>query len=144
MRRLLFAFALASILAAVPVASSTGAPGSGPRAESAAPRTLIACLNSTGTRYIRRYRPSGCVHYGAGGRFSGGVDLRRIHWTSYNGRIARGRATECGESCAGPRVSVKAYRRVRACGRRVYTRLKASSNFGPPVVVRLRRCPGRV
>lgn len=144
MRRLFVAVTLASMLAAVPVASGAGgSTDGGPRAQSAGIRTYIACIDKSGNRYIRRYRPSRCGHFSAGGSFGGGVDLHRIKWSSYNGRIARGRALECGFrlDCTGPTVSIKAYRRVRACGHRVYTRLKATSRFGSTVVP-LRRCSG--
>jgi hypothetical protein len=106
-------------------------------------RTHIMCLNKAGTSYIAKYRPRTCAHFGPGGAFGGGVNLRRIRWRSWNRPSVRGRARECGfhEPCENVRVRIRAYRRRHACGRVVFTRLKATSSFGT-TVVRLKRCPG--
>jgi hypothetical protein len=114
-----------------------------PGGAAAAKRTHIMCLNEAGTEYVAKYRPRTCAHFGPGGAFGGGVNLRRIRWRSWNRPVVRGRARECGFSlpCSNIRVRIRAYRRRRACGRVVFTRLKARSSFGT-TVVRLRRCPG--
>jgi hypothetical protein len=104
----------------------------------------INCLSRDGTRYVRKRKPARCAHFGPGGSFGGGVNLRDIHWRSYTGSEARGTATECGFHlpCANVRVTIRAYRVRRACGRHVYTRLRARSRYGT-TLVRLVRCPGR-
>ena len=102
----------------------------------------INCLNRDGTRYVRKRRPVRCAHFGPGGSFGGGVNLRDIHWSSYTGSEARGTATECGFHlpCANVRVTIRAYRVRVACRRHVYTRLRATSRHGT-TTVRLARCP---
>jgi hypothetical protein len=114
-----------------------------PSAAVAAKRTHILCLNKAGTKYVAKYRPGSCAHFGPGGAFGGGVNLKRIHWKSWNRPSVRGTARECGFHlpCENVKVKIRAYRRRRACGRVVFTRLKAVSRFGT-TVVRLKRCPG--
>jgi hypothetical protein len=137
-RTVLLTAAVAALAAAPPgVPASTPTP----QARSAA-FTYIHCLNESGSRYVRKRKPARCAHYGRGGTFGGGVDLKNIRWSSYTGRQARGRATECGfrQRCSNIPVRVRAYRVREACGRRVYTRLRAISRYGT-TVVRLARCP---
>jgi len=109
----------------------------------AAKHTNILCLNKAGTKYVVKYRPGSCAHFGPGGAFAGGVNLKHIHWRSWNRPSVTGRAKECGFHlpCENTKVRIRAYRRRRACGRIVFTRLKARSSFGT-TVVRLKRCPG--
>jgi hypothetical protein len=98
--------------------------------------TYIHCLDSTGSRYLRRRRPKKCAHFGHGGSFGGGVNLRNIVWSSYTGRQARGTAIEQGfhQPYANIPVNIRAYRVRSRRGRRVYTRLRASSSHGTTVV----------
>jgi hypothetical protein len=114
-----------------------------PEASFAAKRTHILCLNKAGSTYVVKYRPGSCAVFGPGGTFGGGVNLKHIHWKRWNRPSVTGRARECGFHlpCENVRVRVRAYRRRHACGRVVFTRLKAVSKFGT-TVVRLRRCPG--
>jgi hypothetical protein len=116
-----------------------------PAAAPAAKHTNILCLNEAGTEYIVKYRPRSCAVFGPGGISAGGVNLKRIRWRSWNLPSVTGRARECGFQlpCDSTRVRIRAYRRRHACGRVVFTRLKARSSFGT-TVVRLRRCPGDV
>jgi hypothetical protein len=140
-RRALLFLAALGCLAAVLV-TGAGAHGDGSQAVTAAKHTNILCLNSAGTAYVVRYRPGKCAVLGPGGSFGGGVNLRRIHWRSWNEPSVRGRARECGFHlpCSNTKVRIRAYRRRHACGRVVYTRLKAKSSFGT-TVVRVPRCP---
>ncbi len=114
-----------------------------PEAGLAAKHTNILCLNKAGSKYVVRYRPGGCAVFGPGGSFGGGVNLKHIHWKSWNRISVTGRARECGFHlpCENTKVRIRAYRRRHACGRVVYTRLKARSRFGT-TVVRLKGCPG--
>jgi hypothetical protein len=136
---LLIAFAVCVAAAGVATAGAERAP----RAKAAAKHTNILCLNSAGTKYVVKYRPRSCAHLGPHGAFAGGVNLKRIRWRSWNEPSVRGRARECGFHlpCENTRVRIRAYRRRHACGRVVFTRLKAVSTFGT-TVVRLKRCPG--
>jgi hypothetical protein len=106
-------------------------------------RVYISCANHAGTRYHRRYRPGRCLHFGPNGSFAGGMNLKQIHWRSWNRRLARGSAIECGFHlpCAGIPVSIRAYRPRTRCQRVVYTRLRATSSFGT-TRVRLTGCSG--
>jgi hypothetical protein len=114
-----------------------------PDAGLAAKHTNILCLDKAGAKYVVRYRPRTCAHFGPGGAFAGGVFLKHIRWHSWNRSSVTGRARECGFHlpCENVKVKIRAYRRRHACGRIVYTRLKARSTFGT-TVVRLKRCPG--
>jgi len=114
-----------------------------PGAAGAAKHTNILCLNKAGTEYVVKYRPKTCAVFGPGGAFAGGVNLKRIRWRSWNRPSVRGRARECGFHlpCENTKVRIRAYRRRHACGRVVFTRLKATSALGT-TIVRLRRCPG--
>jgi hypothetical protein len=115
-----------------------------PGAVAAAKTTYILCLNVAGTRYVLRYRPRRCAHFGPGGIFAGGVNLRRIRWAAWDQPSVRGRARECGFHlpCADIPVDIRAYSRRRACGRVVFTRLRATSRHGT-TIVSLTRCPKR-
>lgn len=128
-------------VAAVAVAAASAEEADGPVVV-AAKHTNILCLNTAGTRYVVRYRPRSCTVLGPHGAFAGGVDLKRIRWRSWNEPAVRGRARECGfhVPCDNVRVRIRAYRRRHACGRVVYTRLRATSKFGT-TTVRLARCP---
>jgi hypothetical protein len=134
-------FATCIVGLAVATASADSGAVSG---QAAGKRTNIMCLNTAGTEDVVKYRPRSCAHFGPGGAFGGGVNLKRIRWRSWNEPSVRGRARECGFHlpCENVRVRIRAYRRRHACGRVVFTRLKAVSKFGT-TVVRLKRCPGR-
>jgi hypothetical protein len=134
--------AVAVLGVAVAGASLTSASKQG--AASASKRTYLLCLNKSGTATVRKYKPGSCAAFGANGAFAGGVDLKRLKWKSWGGKTATGSGVECGfrASCANIAVSVRAYRRKTACGRRVYTRLRATSRFGSSTA-RLPGCPGR-
>jgi hypothetical protein len=122
---------------------ATGTAGrAGRPASAAAKHTNILCLNEAGTRYVVRYRPRSCAHYGPHGAFAGGVNLKRIRWRSWNRPSVTGRARECGFHlpCENVKVRIRAYRRRHACRRIVFTRLRARSSFGT-TTVRLARCP---
>jgi hypothetical protein len=140
-RRALFLLAAVGCLAALLVTGAS-AHGDGARAVAAAKHTNILCLNSAGSAYVVRYRPGKCAVFGPHGASAGGVNLRRIHWRSWNRPVVRGRARECGFDlpCMNIKVRIRAYRRRHACGRVVFTRLKVRSSLGA-MVVRLARCP---
>ena len=127
------------MLSALVAAAALLSPQAGPAAY-----TYIHCLNDGGSRYVRRRRPAACAHYGPGGSFGGGVNLTHIHWSSYTGREARGKATECGFHlpCANIKASIRAYRVRVVRGRHVYTRLRATSKYGT-TTVRLATYPHR-
>jgi hypothetical protein len=139
---------LTAILAAPTflIASPVGATGSPPpgadTAQEPAPHVYISCVNRGATRYRRVYRPERCAHFGPGDRNAGGVNLAGLRWSSWNGDVARGRGIERGFHLpySRIRVRVRAYRVRTACGRRVYTRLRATSSHGT-TVVRLAACP---
>jgi hypothetical protein len=125
------------------LAVATGSAGSTRRpASAAAKHTNILCLNKDGTRYVVKYRPASCAHFGPHGAFAGGVNLKHIHWRSWNRPSVTGRARECGFHlpCENVKVRIRAYRRRHACGRIVFTRLRAKSSLGT-TTVRLARCP---
>jgi hypothetical protein len=142
--------ALIAILAAPTslLASPLGAAGStAPGADTAqdlspTPRVYISCANRGATRYRRVYRPERCTHFGRGDANAGGVNLAGLRWSSWNGDVARGRGIERGfhRPYSRIRVRVRAYRVRTACGRRVYTRLRATSRHGT-TVVRMAACP---
>jgi len=138
------ALPLVVAIACVPavLVAGAGADQAGPRVGAAAKHTNVLCLNGAGSAYVVRYRPGNCAVYGPGGSFGGGVNLRRIHWRSWDEPSVRGRARDCGFHlpCADIAVRIRAYRRRHACGRVVFTRLKATSRFGT-TIVRLPRCP---
>jgi hypothetical protein len=119
---------LSALLAAALIAPA-------PQAEVSA-YTYIHCLNSGGTRYVRRRRPTRCAHFGRGGTFGGGVNLKDIVWSSYTGRQARGTAIEQGFHLpySNIPVRIRAYRVRTRRGRRVYTRLRAASSYGTTLV----------
>jgi hypothetical protein len=104
----------------------------------------IICLNKAGTTYKRKVEPVHCAHFGPGGSFAGGVNLKKLDWRTWGGPRAKGTGRECGFHlpCAAVRAKARAFRIRTACGRRVYTRLKSVSSYGT-TVVKLRRCPGQ-
>lgn len=114
----------------------------GPTA-SAEARTHIMCLNNAGSRYVAEYRPEKCAHYGNNGSFGGGVFLKSMEWENWGDSRAQGEGKDCGfhVPCADVHVDVVLRREREACGRRVYTRLKATSQHGT-TRIRLERCPG--
>jgi hypothetical protein len=101
----------------------------------------IFCLNSKGTDYKPRTAPSTCVHYCPGGAFGGGVNLEQLVWTNFGSATATATAIECGFHlpCSNIPVQVTAFRLKKVCGKRVYTRLSATSSFGT-TTVKLFRC----
>src|ERR687887_1000968 len=103
-------FLAACLVAAVAAAAAQGG------AVAAAKHTNILCLNKAGTEYVVKYRPRTCAHFGPGGVFAGGVNLKRIRWRAWNRPSVRGRARECGFHlpCENIRVRVRAYRRRHA------------------------------
>jgi len=115
----------------------------GTPAQSKAEGVSIMCLNKAGTRYKRKVEPVHCAHFGPGGAFAGGVNLKRLDWRTWGGPRAKGTGRERGFHlpCAAKRAKARAYRIRTACGQRVYTRLKSVSGYGT-TVVKLKRCPG--
>jgi hypothetical protein len=105
--------------------------------------TYLPCLNKAGTEYRARTEPKRCAHFGRSGAFAGGVNLEGLVWTNWGQALASATATECGFHlpCAKIAVQVQAFRVRKACGRRVYTRLKAVSEFGK-TLVKTRACLG--
>jgi hypothetical protein len=115
------------------------------RASPISPRlTYLPCLNKAGTKYRARTEPKRCAHFGRGGAFAGGVNLQNLVWQNWGEAQATATATECGLHlpCAKVAVQVQAFRVRKACGRRVYTRLKAVSEFGK-TLVKTKACLGR-
>jgi hypothetical protein len=99
----------------------------------------LGCLNNAGSEYRLKYRPRACGHFGPHGENAGGVLLKKIHWSSWNGSIARGRAIECGFHlpCANIAVRLKAYRIGHHCDGQdadIYTRLRSKSSHGTTTV----------
>jgi hypothetical protein len=106
--------------------------------------TYLPCLNKAGNKYRPRMEPKRCAHFGRGGAFASGVNLEGVIWTNWGEALATATGTECGFHlpCAKIAVQVQAFRVRKACGRRVYTRLKAVSEFGK-TLVKTRACLGR-
>jgi hypothetical protein len=106
--------------------------------------TYLPCLNKAGGKYRPRAEPKRCAHFGRGGTFGGGVILEDLVWTNWGEALATATGIECGFHlpCAKTAVQVQAFRVRKACGRRVYTRLKAVSEFGK-TLVKTRACLGR-
>lgn len=107
--------------------------------------TYVHCLTRTGSYYQARSRPSACTHFGPGGTFGRGVNLVGLTWSSWGGAVARGTGRERGFHLPYSNIpaTVTAYAPAVGCaGRRVYTRLKATTRYGTTIVP-LRRCPGR-
>jgi hypothetical protein len=140
-RSLLLTVAAALTVAAL--AAAGGAAGS-PSGEASAKPTRISCLNKGGSAYRYKRKPRSCAIFGPGGAFAGGVDLKKLAWTGWGRKTAKARGVECGfdAECSDIDVKVKAYRRRTGCnGKRAYTRIKATSQFGT-TVARVPRCPG--
>jgi hypothetical protein len=111
----------------------------------AAPAKRLYCLDSAGSKYVAKRAPSRCAAFGPGGSFGGGVNLASLRWSGWGRATAKATGIERGFHLpyARTRVSVRAYRLVRGCGgRRVYSRLKASSRHGT-TTVRLPTCSRR-
>jgi hypothetical protein len=106
--------------------------------------TYLPCLTKAGDKYRPRAEPKRCAHFSRGGAFAGGVNLEDLVWTNWGEALATATGTECGFHlpCAEIAVQVQAFRVRKACGRRVYTRLKAVSEFGK-TLVKTRACLGR-
>lgn len=105
--------------------------------------TFLPCLNKPGTKYRAKSEPHRCAHFGRGGAFAGGVELQDLVWTNWGAALATAIGVECGFHlpCAKIAVQVQAFRVRKACGRRIYTRLKAVSEFGK-TLVKTRACLG--
>lgn len=134
-------------LAATALAGWDQAPPASAGRPSARPAALsyVLCLTRTGAYYQVRSRPSACSHFGPGGTFGRGVNLTALRWSSWGGPVARGSGRERGFHLPYSNIpaTVTAYAPVTGCaGRRVYTRLRATSRYGTTVVL-MRRCPGR-
>jgi len=107
--------------------------------------THILCLTRTGGQYQARWRPSACSHFGPGGTFGRGVNLAGLTWSRWGGAVASGTGRERGFHLPHSNIpaTVTAYAPAIGCaGRRVYTRLRATTRYGTTIVP-LRRCPGR-
>jgi hypothetical protein len=126
------AAAALAVAAALPTSAAAGRKA--PEAATGLP--YIHCLSKSGSRYVSKRKPGRCAHFGPGGSFGGGVNLKNIDWTTYTGRRARGTATECGFHlpCENVPVTIRAYRVRTARGKRVYTRLRATGKHGTTVV----------
>jgi hypothetical protein len=105
--------------------------------------TFLPCLNKAGSKYRPKTEPHRCAHFGRGGAFAGGVNLENLVWQNWGEALATGTGVECGFHlpCAKIAVQVQAFRVRKACGRRIYTRLKAVSEFGK-TLVKTRACVG--
>jgi hypothetical protein len=104
---------------------------------------FLPCLNKAGDRYRAKVEPKRCAHFGRGGAFAGGVNLKGLDWTNWGEALATATGIECGfhRPCEQIVVQVRAFRVRKACGRRVYTRLKAVSEFGK-TLLKTRACLG--
>jgi hypothetical protein len=107
--------------------------------------TYLPCLNKPGTKYRAKTEPHRCAHFGRGGAFAGGVDLQSLVWQNWGHALTTAIGVECGFHlpCANVAVQVQAFRVRKACGRRVYTRLKAVSELGK-TLIKTRACLGSV
>jgi len=136
--------ALAVLMWLGPLASEARQ-GSSERVTSISPTlTFLPCLNKAGSKYRAKSEPQRCAHFGRGGAFAGGVNLENLVWMNWGAALATAVGVECGFHlpCAKVAVQVQAFRVRKACGRRVYTRLKAVSEFGK-TLVKTRACLGR-
>jgi hypothetical protein len=118
--------------------------GAGQRVTPISPTlTFLPCLNKAGDRYRAKVEPKRCAHFGRGGAFAGGINLRDLIWQNWGEALATATGVECGFHlpCEQITVRVQAFRVRKACGRRVYTRLKAVSEFGK-TLVKTRACIG--
>jgi hypothetical protein len=131
-------------VALIAIALPSWATGEGPGAVSAgAGQARLPCLNGKGTKYVARVEPERCTHFGPGGAFAGGVDLLGLQWSDWGAKIATATGTECGfhVPCDNIAVTVEAFRKRARCGRRIYTRLRATSQFGS-TLVKTKACLG--
>jgi hypothetical protein len=94
--------------------------------------THLVCLNGDGSEYRRKDRPKQRAIYGRGGIFAGGVNLKKLKWRSWGHARAKAKGIECGFHlpCADITAKVRAWRPRERYGKRVYTRLKATTRFG--------------
>jgi hypothetical protein len=94
--------------------------------------TQLLCLNGDGSEYRRKDRPKQCAIYGKGGISAGGVNLKKLKWRNWGNARAKAKGIECGFHlpCADINAKVKAWRPRERCGKRVYTRLVATTRFG--------------
>jgi hypothetical protein len=96
----------------------------------------IPCANARGTSLSYRFltRPGGCTQFG--GSFARSVNLGGLRWRQWGGGSATATGFERGFHLPFSRipVGVIAFGR-RSCGsRQVYTRLRASSQYGTTTV----------
>lgn len=105
--------------------------------------TFLPCLNKAASKYRAKTEPHRCAHFGRGGTFGGGVELQNLVWQNWSEALATATGVECGFHlpCAKIVVQVQAFRVRKACGRRIYTRLNAVSEFGK-TLVKTRACLG--
>jgi hypothetical protein len=105
--------------------------------------TFLPCLNKAGDKYRAKVEPKRCAHFGRGGAFAGGVELQNLVWQNWGEASSTATGVECGFHlpCAKIAVQVQAFRVRKACGRRIYTRLKAVSEFGK-TLVKTKACLG--
>ena len=105
--------------------------------------TYLPCLTKPGTKYRAQMEPKRCAHLGRGGAFAGGVNLENLVWLQWGEALATATGFECGFHlpCERVAVQVKAFRIRNACGRRIYTRLKAVSELGK-TLVKTKACLG--
>ena len=105
--------------------------------------TYLPCLNKAGSKYRARAEPKRCAHFGRGGAFAGGVNVEDLVWQHWGEALATATGIECGFHlpCEQIAVQVQAFRVRKACGRRIYTRLKAVSGFGR-TLLKTRACLG--
>jgi len=137
------ALALAVLIWLGPL-SSEARQSDGPRVIPISPKlTYLPCLNKAGDKYRAKAEPKKCAHLGPGGAFAGGVRLQNLDWANWGEALATAPGIECGFQlpCADIDVQLKAFRVRKACGRRIYTRLKAVSEFGK-TLVKTRACLG--
>jgi hypothetical protein len=72
------------------------------------------------------------VIYGRGGISAGGVFLKKLKWRDWGHARAKAKGIECGFRlpCQNIKAKVRAWRPRERCGKRVYTRLEATTRFG--------------
>ena len=94
--------------------------------------THLVCLNGDGTEYRRKEQPKQCAILGQGGIFAGGVNLEKLRWRDWGHKRAEATGIECGFHlpCENIKAKVRAWRPRERCGKRVYTRLEATTHFG--------------
>jgi hypothetical protein len=127
---------LLAVLAAVTISFSVGPAG-------ASASIRLPCLNEAGTKYKPKFMPLRCAHFGPHGTSGGGVNLDQLTWTAWGG--AGGTATGIERGFHLPfesiPVQVEVFRVRKECGRRMYTRLRATSSLGS-TLVKTKACLG--